>query len=408
MQARTAEMDKLTSEHEVQVKSLQDRAKEQIDRLLKDKKEAAGNHEVQLAQAMRDQQERKEQLLQANALNEEMNEAIISSTDKIGSSFESLDKALLDALERIKATQESALQEAQQMKEEMRQLKEHQVTLKGEHISEMGEMQKKFKAQEEADEQRHIKALEQEYAKGKSEGAASERAQNEEKRKDHDKRMNDHMQETNNAHLQKVQVCARFSRKRSQNGISVSVSICLLPRPLLLSLQELEKQQTNFQQKIENLQAELAREINKCRQIQQERENEKRQYDERAEQDKVAKTDMRDKLTSAVDELKKENAGLKSEVFDNLTALPPVSFAAPSFAQLILLTMLMICPRAPAQEIKEGHAGARKNGQGSRKCQDRCRKGSQRGEFASSEPDSPSNPRPLLLLALYPCMMTLR
>ena len=191
MHARTAEMDKLSSEHEVQVKSLQDRAKEQIDRLLKDKEEAAGNHEVQLAQAMRDQQERKEQLLQANALNEEMNEAIISSTDKIGSSVESLDKALLDALERIKATQESALQEAEQMKEEMKQLKEHQVTLKGEHISEMGEMQKKFKAQQEADEQRHIKALEQEYAKGKSEGAASERAQNEEKRKDHDQRMND-------------------------------------------------------------------------------------------------------------------------------------------------------------------------------------------------------------------------
>ena len=234
MQARTAEMDKLTSEHEVQVKSLQDRAKEQIDRLLKDKKEAAGNHEVQLAQAMRDQQERKEQLLQANALNEEMNEAIISSTDKIGSSFESLDKALLDALERIKATQESALQEAQQMKEEMRQLKEHQVTLKGEHISEMGEMQKKFKAQQEADEQRHIKALEQEYAKGKSEGAASERAQNEEKRKDHDKRMNDHMQETNNAHLQTVQVCARFSRTRHQNGV-LRLRFCLPAFPSLTS-----------------------------------------------------------------------------------------------------------------------------------------------------------------------------
>jgi hypothetical protein len=199
-----------------------------------------------------------------------------------------------------------------------------------------------------------------------------------------------------------------FQERGIRMGSCVCVLVCLLSRPLLLSLQELERQKTNFRQEIENLQAELAREINKCRQIQQERENEKRQYDERAEQDKVAKTDMRDKLTSAVDDLKKENAELKSEVPDNLMALPPVSFAAPSFAQLILLTMLMICPRAPAQEIKEGHAGARKNGQGSRKCQDRCRKGSQRGEFASSEPDSPSNPRPLLLLALYPCMMTLR
>ena len=227
-------MDKLTSEHEVQVKSLQDRAKEQINCLLKEKKEAVDNHELQLAQAMRDQKELKEQLLQANALNEEMNEAIISSTDNIKSSFESLDKALLDALERIKATQESALQEAEQMKEEMKQLKEHQVTLKGEHISEMGEMQKKFKAQEEADEQRHIKALEQEYAKGKSEGAASERAQNEEKRKDHDKRMNDHMQETNNAHLQKVQVCARFSRTRHQNGV-LRLRFCLPASPSLTS-----------------------------------------------------------------------------------------------------------------------------------------------------------------------------
>ena len=124
-----------------------------------------------------------------------------------------------------------------------------------------------------------------------------------------------------------------FQERGIRMGSCVCVFVCLLSRPLLLSLlQELERQKTNFRQEIENLQAELAREINKCRQIQQERENEKRQYDERAEQDKVAKTDMRDKLTSAVDELKKENAELKSEVFDHLTALPPVSFAAPSFA----------------------------------------------------------------------------